>query len=124
MLLRRGAAAYPAVPARPAQPGRVQGLASRELGSNGLGGGGGAAAVTNAGAGGNGGKGGASGLSGHGAPGPSIALATQGAKPVLETTELAPGAGGAGQPALSKDGNAGVKVLQAVTGDSLPRYDF
>lgn len=34
------------------------------------------------------------------------------------------GRGGAGQPALSKDGNAGVKVLQAVTGDSLPRYDF
>ncbi|HVH43829.1 MAG TPA: hypothetical protein VM925_15860 [Labilithrix sp.] len=54
------------------------------------------------GAGGRGGDGGAAGLSGHGAPGPSIALAFNGSRPLTTGVELVPGVGGDGAAALTR----------------------
>lgn len=65
-------------------------------------------------AGGAGGDGGAAGLSGNGAPGPSIALAYKGARPVLTDTVLLPGSGGAGAPALVR-GEQNLPATVAVT---------
>jgi hypothetical protein len=65
----------------------------------------------NAGAGGAGGIGG---TSGHGAPGPSIALVYAGDRPTTTSTDLAPGAPGAGQPPLAP--------LNAVIGLSEPEH--
>lgn len=92
------------------------------LGSNGLPGGASGPQGTPqyAGPGGAGGSGGTSGLSGHGAPGPSIAIAYQGARPDLEGTNLVPGEGGDGQPELRK----GNKLLPATKGESKAEASF
>ncbi len=78
------------------------------------------------GGGGDGGAGGIGGASGHGAPGPSIALAWSKTKPTLTKGELAPGAGGAGQPELSRvvGGKVGTKLLPAVVGESKMEHEI
>lgn len=94
------------------------------LGSAGLAGGGVQTGTTYSGTGLGGGAGGTSGLSGHGAPGPAIALAYAGTRPLTTAVELAPGDGGAGFPELRKGAGAGAKVLPAVRGDTLPEYEI
>ncbi|MBS2011774.1 MAG: hypothetical protein JST00_02575 [Deltaproteobacteria bacterium] len=77
-------------------------------GSGGLGslggiGGAGGAPGYGAGVGGDGGRGGVGGSSGHGAPGPSIALAWRGKRPITDaSTILQPGAGGEGRGPVSQ----------------------
>ena len=82
--------------------------------------------ISTTGKGGDGGIGGNGGASGHGAPGPSIALAWSKTKPTLTEVDLAPGAAGAGQPALSKvvGGTVGTKFLPAVTGESKAEHEI
>jgi hypothetical protein len=70
--------------------------------------------------GGAGGAGGPAGLSGHGAPGPSIALAFKGARPTTTDVVLVAGAGGDGQPALTR----GTQSLPATTGESKQEHGF
>ena len=82
--------------------------------------------IATTGAGGDGGPGGSGGASGHGAPGPSIALAWSKTKPALTMVDLVPGAGGAGQPALSRvvGGTIGTKMLAGVTGESKAEHEI
>ena len=94
------------------------------LGSKGLVGGPYVNAVSYGGVGLPGGAGGSSGLSGHGSPGPAIALAYAGARPVTTAVDLAPGPG-ATVPELRKPiFDAPPKVLPAMTGQSLAEYEI
>lgn len=72
------------------------------------------------GAGGRGGAGGAAGLGGHGAPGPSVALAFTGQRPVVKATTLVTGSGGDGSPVLSR----GQQTLPATSGIAKSEHMF